>query len=112
MPSGYHLFRDKAQSDKFTLEVDLMHAFDKSLTEDYEVSVILPEGAYDIQLELAADVQPDSISMDKYFGTMNFFGRPRIVISKKNAVHEICDSTLRVRYSFQNPIFSLVEWFI
>lgn len=48
MPSQYHLFRDTVNKDKFTLEVDLMHAFDKSLTEDYQVSVILPEGAYDI----------------------------------------------------------------
>lgn len=28
-----------------TLEIDFMHAYDKSLTEDYQVQVILPEGA-------------------------------------------------------------------
>lgn len=76
MPSHYHLFRDKEDKSMFTLEVDFMHAYDKSVTEDYVVKVILPEGATDIQLELASDVSPDSISVDKYFGTMNYFGRP------------------------------------
>ena len=112
MPSEYHLFKDKADQSKFTLEIDLMHAYDKSLTQDFETSIILPEGAYDISLELASDVQPDSIVMDKYFGTMNYFGRPRIIIKKSNAIHDICDSTLRVRYSFQNPIFAFVQRFI
>ena len=85
-----------------------MHAFDKSLTENYEVSVILPEGATDIQLELAGDVHPDSIGMEKYFGTMNFFGRPKIVIKKANTIHEICDSTIRVRYRYENALMSLL----
>ena len=109
MPSHYHLFRDKNDKSMFTLEVDFMHAFDKSVTEKYQVRVILPEGASDIQVELASDVSPDSITVDKYFGTMNFVGRPMIVIKKTDAVHDICDSTIRVRYRFNNPLFSLLS---
>ena len=77
-----------------------MHAFDKSITEDYAVKVILPEGASNIQLELASDIDPNSIEMGKYFGTLDYFGRPMIIIKKTNAVHDICDSTIRVKYNF------------
>ena len=108
MPSHQHLFRDKSDRSLYTLEVDFMHAYDRSLTEKYEVSVVLPEGATDIQVELAGDVKPDSIGMEKYFGTMNFFGRPKIVIKKSNTIHEICDSTIRVKYRFDSFLFNLL----
>ena len=75
-----------------------MHAYDKSLTEDYTVKVILPEGAKDIKIEFDGAIEPDSIEEDFYFGTLDFMGRPTVIIKKKNAVHEVCDSTLRVTY--------------
>lgn len=52
MPTEHHLFQDPIEDDQFTLEVDFMHAWDKSLSEDYKVRVILPEGATNIKLEL------------------------------------------------------------
>jgi oligosaccharyltransferase complex subunit alpha (ribophorin I) len=45
MPTEHHLFQSKEKPDEHTLEVDFMHAYDKSLTEDYQVKIILPEGA-------------------------------------------------------------------
>jgi hypothetical protein len=61
-----------------------MHAYDKSLTEDYTVRVILPEGASNIHVELPGQLEGklDSIEMTKYFGTMDYFGRPTIVMKK------------------------------
>jgi hypothetical protein len=53
-----------------------MHAFDKSIAEDYVVKVTLPEGARNIKLELASDINPDSIELGKYYGTLDYFGRP------------------------------------
>jgi len=79
-----------------------MHAFDKSLTEDYTVKVILPEGASSIKLELPGGCKADSIEMGKFFGTLDYFGRPQITIKKANTVHEICDDILRVSYDFEN----------
>jgi len=102
MPTHHHLFQDKARPDRHTLEIDFMHAYDKSLTEDYTVKVILPEGAHDIKVELAGDIEPNSVDVGKYFGTLDYFGRPEIAIKKTNAVHEICDSTFRVTYTFDN----------
>lgn len=108
MPTGRHLFRDNTDKKMYTLEVDFMHAYDKSVTEDYTVKVILPEGATDIQLELAGDIKADSIDMGKYFGTMTYFGKPMITIKKTNAIHDICDSTLRVKYRFESQLFSML----
>jgi Ribophorin I len=76
MPTEYHLFQEKKSPSLYILEVDFMHAFDKSITEDYVVKIILPEGATNIKLELASDINPDSIEMGKYFGTLDYFGRP------------------------------------
>jgi oligosaccharyltransferase complex subunit alpha (ribophorin I) len=88
----------------FTLEIDYMHAYDASLTEDYTVKVILPEGATDINLELPNSVKNniESVKLGKFFGTLDFFGRPQIEIKHTNAVHEICDEMLRVTYRFNN----------
>lgn len=59
-----------------------MHAFEDSLTEDYVVRVILPEGASDIEIEVPAALKNfvDKIYLDKFFGTLDYFGRPMIVI--------------------------------
>lgn len=102
MPTEHHLFQDKDKPSEHTLEVDFMHAYDKSLAEDYQVKVILPEGSTNIRVELIGAIEPDSIEMGKYFGTLDYFGRPEVIIKKKNAVHEICDSSIRVTYTFDN----------
>ena len=84
MPTAFHLFQSLEDRTKHTLEVDFMHAYDKSLTEDYTVRVILPEGASNIHVELPGQLEGklDSIEMTKYFGTMDYFGRPTIVMKK------------------------------
>ena len=88
-----------------------MHAYDHSLTEDYTVRVILPEGATNIHVELPGLLQGklDSIEMDKYFGTLDYFGRPTIVMKKLNAVHDMCEGNLKVTYNFNNSRDLLLE---
>ena len=104
MPTQFHLFQDVKNNLEHTLEVDFMHGYDKSLTEDYAVKVILPEGAQNIRVILPSGcgITEENISMSKFFGTLDWFGRPQVKISKKNAVHDLCDDTLRVKYTFDN----------
>jgi oligosaccharyltransferase complex subunit alpha (ribophorin I) len=52
MPTQFHLFQDVQNPLEHTLEVDFMHAYEKSLMDHYTVNVILPEGASDIRVEL------------------------------------------------------------
>ena len=104
MPTEYHLFQDKSDSSQHTLEVDFMHAYDKSLNEKYTVNIILPEGASDIRLSLpdSCGISEENISESKYFGTLDYFGRPMVTITKENAVHDLCDHVLTVRYQYNN----------
>jgi len=104
MPSQYHLYKDMSNDQLHTLEIPFMHAYDDSLTEDYQFKVILPEGATDIQIELPSGLKDnvDSIEMGKFFGTLDFLGRPMITVNKKNAVYELVDDIVRVKYTFNN----------
>mmetsp|Transcript_13825 Transcript_13825/g.23582 ORF Transcript_13825/g.23582 Transcript_13825/m.23582 type:complete len:155 (-) Transcript_13825:46-510(-) len=113
MPTEFHLFQDNANPNEHTLEVDFMHAFDKSLNEDYTVRVVLPEGATNIKVELPSicGVSEENISMGKFFGTLDYFGRPEITITKKNAVHDLCDQLLVVKYHFNNSRDLYIEVF-
>lgn len=104
MPAGMHLFQDKKSASEYTLEVDFMHAYDHSLTEDYTVKVILPEGATDIRVEMpsSCEISKSDVTMEKFFGTLDYFGRPTVVISKQNVVHDLCDQALTVKYTFNS----------
>jgi oligosaccharyltransferase complex subunit alpha (ribophorin I) len=104
MPTQYHLFQDVKNTLEHTLEVDFMHGYDKSLTEDYTVKVILPEGASNIRVIMptGCGITNENLSMGKFFGTLDWFGRPELKIVKKNVVHDLCDDTLRVKYTFDN----------
>ena len=104
MPTSYHLFQDVKNSLEHTLEIDFMHGYDKSLTEDYTVKVILPEGSSNIRVIMPSGcgITNEHISIGKYFGTLDWFGRPELKIHKTNVVHDLCDDTLRVKYTFDN----------
>ena len=40
------------------------------------------------------------VTTDQFFGTLDYFGRPMVTIKKANAVHDLCDHTMTVRYHF------------
>lgn len=49
------------------------------------------------------------ISMSKYFGTLDFFGRPTVNINMKNVVYELCDEKIRVKYKFNQATDLMIE---
>lgn len=110
MPTQYHLYRSTINDQYYTLEVDLMHGYDASLTEDFHVRVILPEGASDIKIIMPSGcVQEENISMSKFYGTLDFFGRPTVNINMKNVVYDLCNDTLRVKYVFNQSTDFMIE---
>lgn len=54
MPTKYNLKREDtgAKDDLYSLEVPFLYAYDVLLTEDYTFDVILPYGAYDINVSV------------------------------------------------------------
>ena len=81
-----------------------MHAYEDSLTEDYEFKIVLPEGATNIQVELPAGLRntDNKVDLGKFYGTLDFFGRPTVSITQKNAIYELVDDIVRVKYTFNN----------
>lgn len=47
--------------------------------------------------------------MDKFYGTLDFFGRPTVNIKMKNVVYDLCNDTLRVKYLFNQSTDFLIE---
>ena len=88
-----------------------MHAYEESLTEDYTFQVVLPEGATHIQIELPPRLKNNvkSIALNKYFGTLDFFGRPTITIKQENVLHVLANDKVRVKYDFDNSKDFLLE---
>ena len=91
-----------------------MHAYDDSLTENYQFRVILPEGATNIQIELPASLkkQVSKVELGKYFGTLDFIGRPMISVSQKNTIHDLHNEIVRVRYTFNSRDFYLEPGYV
>lgn len=52
MPTKYHLAADDHVAQGYILEVSFFHNYDVLLAEDYNVNIILPYGAYDIEVSI------------------------------------------------------------
>lgn len=52
MPTKYHLSFDEEITDGYILEMSFFHNYDVLLAEDYNVNVVLPFGAYDIEVSV------------------------------------------------------------
>lgn len=50
MPTKYHLSFDEEVKDGYILEIGFFHNYDVLLAEDYKVNIVLPFGAYDIEV--------------------------------------------------------------
>lgn len=50
MPTKYHLSVDEQVTNGYILEVSFFHNYDVLLAEDYSVNIVLPFGAYDIEV--------------------------------------------------------------
>jgi len=50
MPTKYHLSKDEETNEGYILEMSFFHNYDVLLAENYFVNVVLPYGAYDIEV--------------------------------------------------------------
>lgn len=77
-----------------------MSYYDLLLIEDYEVKVVLPEGSTDIKVHLPFDV--DSTHEDVLFSTLDYFGRPVVVIKKQDVMQDLHNQYFQVSYNFED----------
>lgn len=50
MPTKYHLFYDQFHPENFVFNFTFMHDYQEIVTENYTVTIILPEGATNVKV--------------------------------------------------------------
>ena len=116
MPTKYHLFYDMEDDSKHLFNFTLLHDFDGILAENFTLKVILPEGATDVKAHLPFEV--DSIENGLHFSTLDYLGRPVLIIKKDNVISHLHKSHFQVTYTFKNtslliePIYVIAVLFV
>jgi len=86
LPTKNYLFHDKSDSSGYHLSQTFGFPFPGILAEEYEMRIIFPEGARDINFNLPFSV--DEQFDDKTFSYLDFKGRPTKVIRKKGVIEQ------------------------
>lgn len=56
----------------------------------------------------SGEIDPIEKEMTKTYGYLDFMGRPSVVLTFRNHVPHVIDSTIRIRYKFSNQML-LIE---
>jgi len=99
MPTKYHLKNSNDDHDVYSFNFTFLHNYDVFLAENYTVEVVLPFGATDIKLDLPFDGITTHSELE--FSTLDFFGKPKLVIKKKNATSVLHEKNFQVTYRFE-----------
>jgi hypothetical protein len=78
-----------------------MHNYETLFTENYQVQVILPMGATDIQVSIPFEVDEIDYS-GKQFNTLDVFGAPKIVIKMRNVSSLLHKKDFEVTYRLES----------
>ena len=78
--------------------------FEDIIAKNFTVSLALPEGASGIDLTLPISSKY-TVSHEKYFSFLDFFGRPMVVINLRNA-YDIHNVYFQIHYNY-SPVWML-----
>lgn len=82
--------------DEYEFNINFSHPFDDIVAEEFEFSIILPEGATDTKIDIPFEM--DNIKHATVFKYLDLFGRQKIIMSKRNILEQVHDKTVRVTY--------------
>ena len=66
-----------------------MHDFSNIVAENYTVKVVLPEGSSEVFIHIPFDI--DDQYFETQFQTLDYEGRPALIIKKKNSINYLHD---------------------
>jgi len=102
-PTYHYLYNDNTEPDAYYLKQLFSFPFRNIVAEKYELSIILPEGATDIEYDLPFDV--DEIEEGLHFSYLDYWGRPKITF-RKSKVQDLHNLPIFVKYRFdKNHIY-------
>jgi oligosaccharyltransferase complex subunit alpha (ribophorin I) len=106
---GYNLpskFLVSVDDNRYTLNLTFGMPFQDIIAKNYTVSVALPEGATGIDIKLPIESKY-TVTQEKYFSFLDFFGRPMVVINVKNA-YDIHNVNFQIHYNYSS-VWMLVK---
>lgn len=114
IPTKYNLKRDLTDPTQHTLTIDFLHNYDVLMTENYTIEFILPYGAKDFKVsfiqmiltliifQIEAPFDIDSQEYDTSIETLDFFGKPKLIVKKQNVFSYKHDQQIKVHYKFDD----------
>ena len=87
-------------NSRYTLNLTFGMPFTDIIAKNFTVSVALPEGASNIELNLPIETKY-TVTHEKYFSFLDFFGRPMVVINLKNA-YDIHNVNFVINYNYSS----------
>jgi hypothetical protein len=80
--------------------------FQDIIAKNFTVSVALPEGANGIEVSVPISSKY-TVSHEKYFSFLDFFGRPMVVINMRNA-YDIHNVYFQIHYTY-SPVWMILK---
>ncbi|KAJ1976225.1 dolichyl-diphosphooligosaccharide--protein glycosyltransferase subunit 1 [Dimargaris verticillata] len=92
------VLRYDSTTQRYNLMTTLPFLFPNATVEQSMLEVVLPEGATDIHVRTAADV--DNLSQDTYYTYMDSIGRPMITLARRLVVDELSQYPIIISYRY------------
>lgn len=98
---GYNLPKEEyitqeGSSDSYTFKINLSHPYNDIVAENFSLSIVLPEGATDIDLQLPFEV--DSVERSTVYKYLDLRGRTNITLKRRNVMEKYHDKFITVTY--------------
>ena len=84
------------ETDMYQFEIDLSHPYDNIVAEDFTFTIVLPEGAVPVNLDLPFEM--DSMNKETVYEYLDLKGRTAIVMKKKMILKKYHNLKVSVTY--------------
>ena len=98
LPSRGSLYQSSDDSSRYVLNISFASPLRDAAVDDYEVRVVLPEGAADI--EWVTPFHIDSAAHDTKQTYLDTTGRPVVVLRKRNVVNKYHSANFQIAYTY------------
>ena len=99
---GYNLptksyVRETENQNEYEVKIGFSHPFEGIVAEEFEFSIILPEGAKDLKFDIPFEME--DIKQETVYKYLDLQGRKKISLTKKNIIEAIHDRSIQITYT-------------
>ena len=108
LPANEYL-KQSLNGTEFIFEYPLAHTISEAISDEYIVTIVLPEGSEIISVEISQNLHQTITKNETSFRYLDFVGRPTVkIVVPKHIPGLSGDAVISVRYSFEKHLM-LVE---